>query len=80
MIPVIRKIGSYFRKRIGAETGLAGRHLCGLCGEPTDPARRRWSSDRQSYVDEECIPAYIRNLGPFSVQQWLDGDFEKPRP
>lgn len=77
MIPVIRKIGSYFRRRIGAETGLTGRHLCGLCGEPTDPSRRRWSSIQRAYLDDECIPPYVRNLGPPAVQHWLDYGFVK---
>ncbi len=77
MIPVIRRIGSYFRKRIGAETGLSGRHLCGLCGEPTDPARRKWSAQRQRFIDSECIPAYVRKRGPVAVQSWLDGNVYK---
>ena len=77
MIPVIRKIGSYFRRQVGADTGLRGRHLCGLCGEPTDPSRRRWSPDRHAYIDDECIPAFVRNLGDHSVRKWLDGTFGK---
>ena len=75
MIPVIRKIGSYFRRQVGTE--LTGKHLCGLCGEPTDPTRRQWSPDRHAFIDDECIPAYIRNLGPVSVREWLDGTFGK---
>jgi hypothetical protein len=78
-LPVLQKIGSFFRRQIGAETGLRGRHLCGLCGEPTDPGRRQWSPSRQRYIDDECIPAYIRNLGAVAVREWLEGTFGKRR-
>ena len=74
MIPVIRKIGSYFRRQIGAETGLAGRHRCGLCNEPTDPSSRPWSPHRERFVDNECIPAIVRAAGPGAVLHWLETD------
>jgi len=75
MIPVIRKIGSYFRKRIGAEAELAGPHLCGVCETPTDPKNRHWSSDKKAFIDTECIPAYVRKCGRIAVSKWLDGEF-----
>jgi hypothetical protein len=70
MFPTIRKIGSYFRKKIGVD--LAGPHPCGMCREATHRDRREWSSNLQSYVDIECIPAIVRRRGPSAVRYWLD--------
>lgn len=76
MIPVIRKIGSYFRKQIGTETGLRGPHKCGLCGEATDPGAREWSPYLRRFVDSNCVPAIVRAHGIPAVSYWLEtGDF-----
>ena len=53
MIPVIRKIGSYFRKQVAAKTVPDGPYLCGLCGQPTDPSSRKWSRHRRAFIDDE---------------------------
>lgn len=70
MIPGIRKIGSYFRKQIGAE--LTGRHRCAFCDEPTDPTDREWSPYLRRYLDRGCIPAIVTGRGPSSISHWLE--------
>ncbi len=72
MIPVIRKIGSYFRRKVGADTGLSGPHLCGLCGRPTDPNSRQWSAHRRAYIDTQCIPSIVRAHGESVLSEWLE--------
>lgn len=70
MFPTIRKIGSYFRKQIGAD--LAGPHVCGLCGGATNRDLREWSPHLRAYVDFECIPAIVRRRGPTARRHWLE--------
>jgi len=70
MFPTLRKIGSYFRKQVGAD--LTGPHPCGMCAGPTHRDRREWSSNLHSYVDIECIPAIVRRRGPSAVRHWLE--------
>lgn len=72
MIPVIRKIGSYFRKQVAAKTVPDGPYLCGLCGQPTDPSSRKWSRHRRAFIDDECIPSIVVARGTMAVIHWLD--------